>query len=193
MLGLNDKYLARHPPRSFGTGQIGHELGNGKYVLERRPDIIAFNGAAGARDPMFLSGREMMQMPAFRDNYQFVRARGDHGNRVVGLLWIRREDSVLGVKRTADSIEIPGYFFASDEAIARPGTRRPPRHAGQRALCREAPRAPGSGGHLDARARAGRPRRARPVPLRRRLDRARRQRLHTRRAGSRGRVGRRER
>lgn len=122
MLGLNDKYLAKHPPRSFGTGQIGHELGDGKYVLGRRPDIIAFNGAVGARDPMFLSGRQMIRTREFKDSYQFVRVRGDQGNREIGQLWLRREDSVLGVRRTASRVEIPGYFFAGGDAIARPAS-----------------------------------------------------------------------
>src|SRR6185436_9681491 len=37
MLGLNDYYLPRHPPANLGEGPIGHELGDGKYVLDRRP------------------------------------------------------------------------------------------------------------------------------------------------------------
>lgn len=119
MLGLNDKYLPRHPPRGFGTGPIGHELGDGRYVLDRRPDIIAFNNAAGAHDPLFVSGRQMVRTREFREAYQAIRARA-RGSRVVGALWIRREGGVLGVRRSADSVVIPGYFFAGGGAIAQP-------------------------------------------------------------------------
>src|SRR5581483_8262248 len=36
MLGLNDAYIAHHTPAGFGHGAIGHELGDGRYVLSRR-------------------------------------------------------------------------------------------------------------------------------------------------------------
>ena len=32
MLGLNDRYLATHPPADFGQGGLGHELGDADYV-----------------------------------------------------------------------------------------------------------------------------------------------------------------
>jgi len=37
MMGLNDYYLPRHPPKDMGQGLIGHELGDGRYVLDRKP------------------------------------------------------------------------------------------------------------------------------------------------------------
>jgi hypothetical protein len=117
MLGLNDRYLAQHPPPSFGRGEIGHELGDGGYVLGRRPDIVAFNGAIGASDPMFLSGKQLLRLAEFQTEYQFVRARGP-GTRVVGELFLRREGGKIGVAREADRITIPGYYFASAGAIA---------------------------------------------------------------------------
>ena len=39
MLGLNDYHIPRNPPRNFGEGSIGHELGDGDYVLRREPDL----------------------------------------------------------------------------------------------------------------------------------------------------------
>ena len=113
MLGLNDRYLAYHPPPSFGSGQIGHELGDGAYVLSRAPDLIAFNNAGGARDPAFLSGRQMLADPEFSRRYQSIRVQGPVGNRAFADLWIRREEGKLGVIRTPDRIAVPGYFFSS--------------------------------------------------------------------------------
>jgi arabinofuranosyltransferase len=120
MLGLNDKYIATHPPKSFGHGGIGHELGDGRYVWERRPDLIAFNNAGGARDPIFLSGRQLLRMPEFRRTYQLVRVQGNRGNRATGEIWFNREGGKLGVQRSEQAIRIPGYFFGGAEAVASP-------------------------------------------------------------------------
>src|ERR1044071_3689494 len=57
MLGLTDYYLPRHPPSDLGQGYLAHELGDGKYVMEQKPDIITFH--AGVRKPVFRSGMEM--------------------------------------------------------------------------------------------------------------------------------------
>lgn len=120
MLGLNNRYIATHPPAHFGHGGIGHELGDGRYVWKRRPDIIAFNNAAGARQPRFLSGRQLLRMSAFRSDYQVVRVRGTSGNRALGDLWFLRAGGKLGVTRSPRRIDIPGYFFAGGDAVASP-------------------------------------------------------------------------
>ncbi len=118
MLGLNDKHIATHPPPGFGTQGIGHELGDGTYVIERRPDLIAFNNAAGARSPKFLSGRQMVAKPAFKASYQLVRVKGVRLHRPVGEIWFRREHGALGVQRSQDRLDLPGYFFAGGMAVA---------------------------------------------------------------------------
>ncbi|HEX6764805.1 MAG TPA: hypothetical protein VF103_04990, partial [Polyangiaceae bacterium] len=117
LLGLNDRYIATHPPPNFGRGGIGHELGDGAYVLGRRPEIFAFNGSTGARTPIFLSGRQLVGTADFQREYQLVFARGPRA-RPVGELWIRREGGKIGVMRGADRIDVPGYFFASGAAVA---------------------------------------------------------------------------
>lgn len=117
MLGLNDRYIARHPPPDFGHGAIGHELGDGTYVMERAPDLIAFMNAAGAHEPGFLSGRQLMAMPEFHERYTWMRVQGTGGNRAFGELWVRR-DGRVGVKATADRIEIPGYLFTGQQSAA---------------------------------------------------------------------------
>lgn len=118
MLGLNDKHIAKNPPPTFGKLGIGHELGDGAYVLERSPDIIAFNNAAGARDPHFLSGRQMIGRSEFKSRYQLIRVKGFRLHQPIGELWLLREGGVLGVTRSEDRIDIPGYFFAGGNALA---------------------------------------------------------------------------
>ncbi len=115
LLGLNDRYLALHPPKSFGRGGIGHELGDARYYLDRKPDIFAFCNAAGGERPCFRASIDMMRMREFRENYQMVRVQGDTGNRAWGALYIRRNGKI-GATITKDSIEIPGYFLASEDS-----------------------------------------------------------------------------
>lgn len=119
MLGLIDAYIASHPPPSFGHGGIGHELGDGAYVFRREPDIIAFNSAAGQHRPLFLSGVQLWQMPAFHERYQLIRMRSfsvDHP--VTAELWLRHEGGKLGIRRSANVIEVPGYFLAGEASAA---------------------------------------------------------------------------
>ncbi|MDX2023956.1 MAG: hypothetical protein SF187_27195 [Deltaproteobacteria bacterium] len=119
MLGLIDAYIASHPPPSFGHGGIGHELGDGDYVFRREPDIIAFNSAAGQRQPRFLSGVQLLRNPAFHERYQWIRMQSfsvDHP--VLAELWLRHDGGKLGVLRGHNDIRIPGYFLAGDASAA---------------------------------------------------------------------------
>jgi hypothetical protein len=109
MLGLNDYYLPRHPPAGVGTGFIGHELGDGKYVLERKPDLIVFN--VGSR-PHFRSGEELDRMPEFHRSYVPVTF-------AVGslepppIVYVRKDSSKvgLGIVRADGTITIPALLL----------------------------------------------------------------------------------
>jgi hypothetical protein len=109
MLGLNDRVIATTHPPDFGTGFLGHELGNGAYILSRKPDLIAFRNSQGGEAPEWRGGREMKASPEFARLYKLVtfRAEGDTSAR----LWVRAEDGRIGVKRSAEEISVPGYLF----------------------------------------------------------------------------------
>ncbi len=111
MLGLNDAHIAKHPPSGFGYGQIGHELGDGAYVWDRAPDILAFNGSVGSPVPSFLSGRTMRARGDFSNRYGLIQVQGSIGTRSRGYLYIRK-DGVLGVESEDGGLRIPGYFFS---------------------------------------------------------------------------------
>jgi arabinofuranosyltransferase len=113
MLGLTDAYLAKHPPADFGKGYIGHELGDGRYVLERKPDLIALWTPLGGEIGPFRSGRELLADPSFRKSYQPVTFEtlslpDIHRPR----LFVRREDGRIGVRRSGTVIEVPGFLFS---------------------------------------------------------------------------------
>lgn len=116
MLGLNDRYIARHPPPGLGSGFIGHELGDGRYVLSRKPDLIAFWTPIGGQRPRYRSGLEMVEQPAFRQLYQAVTFETDDPSATRTTLWLRRRDGRLGVQTQADRVEVPGYLLQGADA-----------------------------------------------------------------------------
>lgn len=117
MLGLNDKYIPRHPPPHFGYGTIGHELGDPDYVWQQRPDLIAFCGARGAITPCFVAGQGLLARPEFHDTYQLVHIQGGPSGPV-GELYVNREGGKLGVLRTDSTVVVPSYLFAQGRAVA---------------------------------------------------------------------------
>jgi hypothetical protein len=115
MLGLTDRHIAEHRPPDMGHGRLAHELGDGAYVLSRKPDLIALCvPAIGASDPCMRGDLEMVGMPEFREYYRlvFYRSAG-----VDAALWTRIENGRLGIVRTPDTIRVPGYLLASRQGV----------------------------------------------------------------------------
>lgn len=111
MLGLNDYYLPRHPPSDLGQGPIGHELGDGKYVLDRHPDLVIFLLPTGNDRGYFLSGRQMQQEPRFHRDYTLVWFEGREPYAIRSRIWVRKESERIGIKRDGDRIHVPGFLL----------------------------------------------------------------------------------
>jgi hypothetical protein len=113
MLGLNDRHLAWNAPAEIGTGWIGHEAGDGDYVLRRQPDLIVFCSPAGGPRPCFRSGIEMFREPAFHRDYRLVAFETAVGQRVRSRIWVRADSHRIGMRMEGNRIVIPGFLFAS--------------------------------------------------------------------------------
>jgi hypothetical protein len=115
MMGLNDYYLPRHRPPDFGKGMVGHELGDGQYVLDQKPDLIIFD--VGSPNPSWRTGDQLKALPEFSERYSPVSVRtGQSG--VTAVLFVAKDSSRVGIKRSNDRIEIPGFFFTDTETVA---------------------------------------------------------------------------
>ncbi len=126
LLGLTDRYLAHHPPADFGEGFIGHELGNGPYVLSRQPDILMF-GQLGSEGAWFRSGIELARLPAFSRDYLPIRYKTF--GLPLATFWMRWASPRIGVTISPREIRVPGLFFATGpHAIARIAYGRPVAH-----------------------------------------------------------------
>jgi len=111
MLGLNDRFLAHHPPPNFGKGPLGHELGNGQYVLRRKPDLVIFCLPQGSARPCFRSEGEMFLAPEFHRQYMLVPFLGTEPRGAQSLIWVRTESASIGIQRSDDRIVVPGYLL----------------------------------------------------------------------------------
>ncbi len=115
MLGLNDRYLALHPPPDWGgAARLGHDLGDGRYVAAQRPDLVAFCSALGSLRPCFRSGREWVDLPDWT-YYRPLWLEVD-GIRAIYHL---RVDGALGVERSPDEVRVPAALLSSPERPAR--------------------------------------------------------------------------
>ncbi|HEY6232379.1 MAG TPA: hypothetical protein VIW64_14050 [Pyrinomonadaceae bacterium] len=119
MLGLNDYYLPRHPPPGVGQGAIGHELGDGQYVLSRQPDLVIFLLPTGNDRGYFLSGRQMQNDPRFFRDYTLVRFAVQAPQRIVSRIWVRRFSERIGIRQNENQTDIPAFLLnETDSTVA---------------------------------------------------------------------------
>jgi hypothetical protein len=120
MLGLCDAHIAKHRPAEFGRGWLGHELGDGRYVFDRRPDLVLFCSPFGADKPCLRSGRELFAIPEFRRDFTLVQFDGCEPDTQRARVWVRRESERIGIRRNMDSVAVPGFLLNGNrETVAR--------------------------------------------------------------------------
>mgnify|MGYP001137007207 CR=1 FL=1 len=121
MLGLNDYYIARNPPPNFGEGELGHDLGDGHYVLQQAPAIISFCSPYGRQKPCRLSGQQMVKTQEFKDFYvpMYIAIKPLNGRAAfTNIQWVRWQDSPIGVTTQDQTLTIPAYLGAQSASLA---------------------------------------------------------------------------
>jgi hypothetical protein len=111
MLGLNDHHIARHRPPDFGEGRLAHELGDGAYVLARRPDLILYH--VGSLGSDLRAGRELDAMPEYHEAYAPVTLVGSEPFEHRFVVWVRRDSEKVGIRSSGERVEIPGHLLAA--------------------------------------------------------------------------------
>lgn len=131
LLGLCDRTIATTPLPAWlattlpGTPKPpGHLRGNGRYVLDRAPDLFLFGPPPGRPLPVFASGAEAEEDARFRDGYRLVqldlgerRLVGEQTAAITAPLWVRL-DGRAGVVRSDDAVAIPAWLFGAFELRA---------------------------------------------------------------------------
>jgi arabinofuranosyltransferase len=117
MLGLNDHYLPRHPPPDVADAFIGHDLGDGQYVLRQNPDLIVFNVGT---QPHFRSGTELERSPEFHARYvPVVLDLAFDGHHAIVYVNKYSERGGIGLTTAPGMFSIPGYLFTGEGVRAR--------------------------------------------------------------------------
>ena len=118
MLGLNDPTIARTAPADLGQGTVGHEHGNGPYVLSREPDLIQPCGPWGGLEPCFRSVREMKDSGDLDRDYRpvtFARPPDRWPPHIKTTVWIRIASEKLGTRRGPESTYVPAYLLETED------------------------------------------------------------------------------
>ncbi len=116
MLGLSDHWIAHHPPKEFGSGRLGHELGDGRYVLSREPDLVMLCVPTGRDTGCFRSGKELVADSTFTSRYALVTYAADDPYAVQSRIWTRREGGKLGIVREPGRVTVPGWLLNANPA-----------------------------------------------------------------------------
>jgi len=90
-LGLNDRHIAHMKFANKGHGALGHEFGDGKYVLDHKPDIILF-GASGEARPHLPSDFMIFNDPRFQQDYELQYWSFDRPAPWTSEVYVRRPD-----------------------------------------------------------------------------------------------------
>ncbi len=126
MLGLNDGHIARHGRRK--RAQIGHDVADGGYVLDRAPDLIVFCRPRGGLEPCFPTGEEMVQDPRFARRYRPMRLSVPLDGRPDAVtLYVRRDGGALGPQPRGDALLVPAWLLGDVDHVVAPA---PPGAAG---------------------------------------------------------------
>lgn len=116
MLGLNDYHIAHAAP-STTIKYVGHQFGDGVYVMQQQPDIVNFCFPRGLFHPCWKSGREMWSMADFHQRYVPVRMSASDPYYVEGVQWLSKYSPLVGIVHDQKQWTIPAYFFSLDADI----------------------------------------------------------------------------
>ena len=109
-LGLNDYHIAHEATsRERGHGWVGHELGDGAYILDHKPDLLLFSSFTGDTG-LFPADQQIVDDPRFRDYYQAVLFDTPQPDAIRAFLYLRRRDGRIGMQASAQGLRVPGYL-----------------------------------------------------------------------------------
>jgi hypothetical protein len=113
-LGLNDYHIARHPSMYRGKGWVGHELGDGKYVLDHKPDLLLLGNFQS--DIALAADHQLADDPRFTSYYQLIHFDVGPPDAMRAGIYIRRIDGHLGIEQTGNRVIVPAYLAKIDDA-----------------------------------------------------------------------------
>jgi arabinofuranosyltransferase len=117
MLGLNDKFAAKHPPKDFGRGMLGHDLGDVNYLEQRSPDgyVIGLDSRTGGAAIWVTS--ELGRQKWFRRDYREVEISNQAFESFrLQNIWIKLSGK-LGIEESDDEVSVPAWLLSAPGSI----------------------------------------------------------------------------
>ncbi len=118
MLGLNDYYLPRHPPKNIGRHFLAHDLGDADYILKRKPDIVIFNMAGYGKSANLFAEIDLYKRDEFRREYKAMNILCQEPHRTAVNVFFRKYSPKIGIRRAGDTLIIPGFTIANNPEAA---------------------------------------------------------------------------
>ena len=114
-IGWNDFYIPRHPPKEFGKGYLGHDLGDASYVLSQAPDLISFCGPKGSLEPCFIADRQLTENDTFKNKYVPAYFQTPAPLVTTSIIWVKTDSPKIGIQLAKDSIVIPCWLISDSK------------------------------------------------------------------------------
>jgi hypothetical protein len=89
-------------------------LGDGKYVLDLKPDLVMPANFEGTMD--FPADQQLLADPRFGLAYQRIRIDAGPPFPVRAVLYMRRIDGRLGIASSGNRVRVPAYLATMNEA-----------------------------------------------------------------------------
>lgn len=115
MLGLNDYHIARNKNSKIGSGQIGHELGDDEYIMNKNPDIIQIH--ISYKVPIHYADSLLFRNNRFLANYYPVRLKANGEYPYKGVLWFNKNSKLVGLDSNESRMIIPTYLLKSSNKV----------------------------------------------------------------------------
>jgi arabinofuranosyltransferase len=101
------------------SGRHGLAPEDAADLLRSAPDLVALGSGPGSAAAQSELGRKLVRARRFLEGYQWISVDGTPRDRAaIGDIWVRRERGKLGIVRTRDRIDVPGYFFTGQASPA---------------------------------------------------------------------------
>ena len=97
------------PLLAADEGWVGHELGDGKYVLDHNPDLLMLSNLQS--DELFPADKQLAADPRFASHYQLIQIDVGPANPIRAGIYIRRIDGKLGMNARVSGT-VPAYLAA---------------------------------------------------------------------------------
>jgi hypothetical protein len=128
MLGLNDAWIAKHLPPTYGKASLSYDLhavGDADYVMRRKPDLILPCGPLGNEGacPSIPASMGLFAHPTFGASYAPVRFRGHSPFVAEGTVYVHKSSPIAILLQSNGYVLQPAFLARRPATLVLEGQR----------------------------------------------------------------------